>query len=92
VRVFVTKVFARFARKERLDDSRLCEAVARAASGLVDADIGGNLIKQRVARAGGGRSGGYRTIIAYRVAHRSVSSMASPRTSWPTSMIVSWRI
>lgn len=72
MRVFVTKVFARFARKERLDDSRLCEAVARAASGLVDADIGGNLIKQRVARAGGGRSGGYRTIIAYRVAHRSV--------------------
>jgi hypothetical protein len=28
--VFVTKVFARFARKERLDDGWLCEAIARA--------------------------------------------------------------
>jgi hypothetical protein len=65
-------MFARFARKERLDDRSLCEAVARAGSGLVDADLGGNLIKQRVARAGGGRSGGYRTIIAYRALHRSV--------------------
>ena len=68
----MTKVFARFARKERLDDQRLCEAIARAGHGLIDADLGGNLIKQRVARRGGGRSGGYRTIIAYRAAQRSV--------------------
>jgi hypothetical protein len=38
----------------------------------VDADLGGHLIKQRVARAGGGRSGGYRTVIAYRAGQRSV--------------------
>jgi hypothetical protein len=72
VRTFVTKVFSRFARKERIDDERLCEAVARVQGGLVDAELGGNLIKQRVARAGGGRSGGYRTIIAVRASHRSV--------------------
>jgi hypothetical protein len=72
VRVFVTRVFARFARKERLDDGRLCEAIARAELGSVDADLGGHLIKQRVARPGGGRSGGTRTVIAYRAAHRSV--------------------
>jgi hypothetical protein len=42
------------------------EAVDRADRGLVDADLGGGLIKQRVARDGGGRSGGYRTIIAFR--------------------------
>jgi hypothetical protein len=72
LRVFATKVFARFARKERLDDKRLCEAVTRAERGLVDADLGGNLIKQRVARPGGGRSGGYRTVIAYRASQRSV--------------------
>jgi hypothetical protein len=68
----VTKVFARFARKERLDDQRLCEAIARAETGLIDAALGGGLIKQRVARAGGGRSGGYRTVIAYRTSSRSV--------------------
>jgi hypothetical protein len=65
-------VFARFARKERLDDRRLCEAIARAEQGLVDADLGGGVIKQRVARAGSGRSGGYRTVIAYRTSRRSV--------------------
>jgi hypothetical protein len=72
LRVYTTKVFARFARKERLDDRRLCEAIRRAERGSVDADLGGNLIKQRVARAGGGRSGGYRTVIAYQAARRSV--------------------
>jgi hypothetical protein len=63
---------ARFARKERLDDQRLCQAVAQAERGLIDADLGGNLIKQRVARRGGGRSGGYRSIVALRSAQRSV--------------------
>jgi hypothetical protein len=72
LRVFTTKVFARFARKERLNDRRLREAVARAERGMVDAALGGGLIKQRVARPGGGRSGGYRTVIAYRASRRSV--------------------
>jgi hypothetical protein len=72
LRIFATKVFARFARGERLDDMRLCEAIARAERGLIDAELGGHLIKQRVARPGGGRSGGYRTVIAYRASQRSV--------------------
>jgi hypothetical protein len=65
-------VFARFARKESLDDGRLCQAIARAESGAVDAELGGGLIKQRVARPGGGRSGGTRTVIAFRAAQLSV--------------------
>lgn len=72
MRIFATRVFTRFARKERLEDRQLCEAIARAGRGLVDADLGGNLIKQRVARRGGGRSGGYRTILAFRDSQRSV--------------------
>ena len=68
----MTKTFGRFARKERLDDDRIREAIRRAERGLIDADLGGGLIKQRVARSGGGRSGGYRTVIAYRTGHRSV--------------------
>ena len=66
MRVFKTKWFARFARHERIPDRSLCEAVQRAQRGLVDADLGGGVIKQRVARQGGGRSGGYRVLIAYR--------------------------
>jgi hypothetical protein len=72
LRIFATKVFARFARGERLDDGRLFEAIARAERSLIDAELGGHLIKQRVARLGGGRSGGYRTVIAYRASQRSV--------------------
>jgi hypothetical protein len=39
---------------------------------LVDADLGGGIIKQRVARRGQGRSGGYRTLIAYSAEARAV--------------------
>jgi hypothetical protein len=72
VQIFKTKWFARYARRERIADQNLKEAIARAERGLVDADLGGGIIKQRVARAGQGRSGGYRMLIAYRIRHRAV--------------------
>jgi hypothetical protein len=50
----------------------LREAIQRAERGLIDADLGGGLIKQRVARAGQGKSGGYRMMIAYRTGDRAV--------------------
>jgi hypothetical protein len=72
VRVFKTKWFVRFARKERLADSTLLDAVHRAGRGLIDADLGDGVIKQRVARSGQGKSGGYRTIIVYRTKTRAI--------------------
>ena len=60
MQTFKTKAFARFAEREGLEDAALCEAVRRARSGLIDADLGGGVIKQRIARKGGGRSGGFR--------------------------------
>ena len=72
MRVFRTRDFARFARKEGIDDIRLCEAIERAERSLIDADLGGSVIKQRVARPGKGRSGGYRTLIAYRTETRAI--------------------
>ncbi len=72
VQVFVTKWFARFARREGIPAASLLEAIERAERGSVDADLGGGLIKQRVARPGKGRSGGYRTIIAFRAGERAV--------------------
>jgi hypothetical protein len=72
LRVFKTKEFARFSRKERIGDESLCDAFKRAEDGLLDADLGGGVIKQRVARPGQGRSRGYRTIIAFRSKQRSV--------------------
>jgi hypothetical protein len=72
VQTFKTKWLARFARHEGITDKSLGEAIERAERGLVDADLGGGLIKQRVARPGQGRSGGYRTIVAYRAQGRAV--------------------
>ena len=71
MRIFETKWFARFARKEKIEGGRLREAIARAEQGNIDAELGGNLIKQRVAREGQGRSGGYRAVIAYHTKTRS---------------------
>ena len=58
MQIFKTRWLARFARHERITDESLREAIARAERGLIDADLGGGLIKQRVARQGQGRSGG----------------------------------
>ncbi|MGO9483927.1 MAG: type II toxin-antitoxin system RelE/ParE family toxin [Rhodomicrobium sp.] len=68
----MTRAFGQFAHKERLGDRMLCEAIERAERGIVDADLGGGVIKQRVARPGQGRSGGYRTLIAFRSQTRAV--------------------
>src|SRR5208282_3210279 len=72
VRVFKNAWFQKFVRKERISDAALCEAVARAEKGLIDADLGGGLLKQRVARPGAGKSGGYRTLIFFRSGMRAV--------------------
>lgn len=71
MRIFKNAWFERFARKQRLDDDALRDAIQRAEQGLVDADLGGGVIKQRIARPGQGKSGGYRTIILYRQESRA---------------------
>jgi hypothetical protein len=72
LQVFKTKVFSKFAKREKISDSMLCEAVERSEKGIVDADLGGNIIKQRVSRKGHGRSTGYRVLIAVRLKKRYV--------------------
>lgn len=72
MRVFKNAWFRKFARREKIGDAALCEAVARAEAGAIDADLGGGLVKQRVARPGAGRSGGYRTILVFRAGARAV--------------------
>ena len=71
MRVFKNKAFVKFARREGISDSRLCAAIKNAEAGLVDADYGGGVVKQRIARAGEGKSGGYRSVILYRRADKA---------------------
>ena len=71
VRIFKSRWFQRFARKERIADAALRNAVARAERGQIDADLGGDVIKQRIARPGEGKSTLYRTIILFRRGSRA---------------------
>jgi hypothetical protein len=66
VRIFKDKGFCRFAEKEGIADDLLRKAAANMEQGLWDADLGGNVYKQRVASPGEGKRSGYRTIIFYR--------------------------
>lgn len=64
--------FARWQAGEAFSDSVLCEAIKEMERGLIDADLGGCLYKKRVARAGGGKSGGYRTLLSAKLGSRYV--------------------
>lgn len=68
MRAFKTRTFQRWAGKVGVTNAALLDAVAQMECGLIDADLGGNLYKQRVALPGRGKSGSTRTIIATRFA------------------------
>ncbi len=71
MKIYKNKWFARFANAEGIDDEVLCAAVRSAESGLIDANLGGNVIKQRLARDGQGKRGGFRSIILFKKNERS---------------------
>ena len=71
LRIFKTKTLAKFTRQNGIADASLVDAIDRAMRGLIDADLGGRIIKQRVARPGQGKRGGFRLLIGFG-SHRSV--------------------
>ena len=66
MRIFKSRWFQRFAKREGITASALQDAANRAERGLIDADLGGEVIKQRIARPGHGKSKGYRAIVLLR--------------------------
>ena len=72
MRVFKSKHISRYARKEGIGNTALADAIREIEEGLVDAVLGGGLVKKRVAREGSGKSSGYRTIIAFSSGQRSL--------------------
>jgi len=72
MRLLMSKAFGRFARSNDITDADLWEAVERAERGLIDADLGGKVIKQRIARDGEGKSGGFRSIVFYKAGIKGV--------------------
>lgn len=71
MRIFKTPWFTRFASKEHIVDGSLKKAVDQLEAGQFDADLGGGVYKQRLARVGEGKSGGYRVLICFRQGTRS---------------------
>lgn len=66
MKIYKNSWFDRFARKNNIEDKDLVVAVERAEKGLIDADLGGGIIKQRIARKGQSSSKGYRAIIIFK--------------------------
>lgn len=72
MRILKNAWFRRFARDQKITDHALRDAVRRAESDRIDANLGGGVIKQRLARPGHGKSKGYRTVILYRAGERAI--------------------
>jgi hypothetical protein len=66
VAVYAVNWFRRWMKQHGLVDRDLCDAVHEMARGLIDADLGGGLLKKRLPRFGQGKRGGFRTIVATR--------------------------
>jgi hypothetical protein len=72
MRVFKNVWFEKFAKQEKITDQSLLSVIKQAQDGLIDADLGGGLLKLRIARQGAGKSGGYRTIVCFQKDSKAV--------------------
>lgn len=71
MRIFKNRPFSKWASKEGLNYALLLAAVDEMERGLIDANLGGHVVKKRVAVGGQGKSGGMRTLLAYRVGDKA---------------------
>ena len=70
-RIFKNKAFSRFAKKADIKNCKLCKAFDNAENGLIDANLGGGVIKQRIAREGECKSGRFRVLILLNIGNRT---------------------
>ena len=71
MRIFKHRQFQQWMKGEDVTDGMLKEAVAEMVVGLRDVSLGSGLYKKRIAAPGKGKSGGYRTLIAFKSAFRA---------------------
>lgn len=79
MKIFKSKWFSRFARQNGVEDQELCIAITRAERGFIDANLGGHVINQRIARTNQGKSGGFRSIILFRIEEKSFFIYGFPK-------------
>ena len=88
MRIFKNKWFTRYARRENINDASICQTVAQINLGVADADLGSGVIKQRIARPGDGKSGGFRVIILFKLGDFAFLFMGLPRAKEATSLLM----
>ena len=71
MRAFKIKAFAKWASGEGLNDDALASAVVEMEKGLIDAKLGGQVVKKRVALPGRGKRGSTRTLVAFRQGNKA---------------------
>ena len=79
MRIFKTRWFARFAHQHEIADLNLIEAIGRAEQGQIAANLGGYVIKQRLAGRNEGKSGGYRAVVIFRFDDRAFFIYGFPK-------------
>jgi len=77
--IYKTRWFNHWARRQGLRTPSLCAAVREMTAGLYEADLGGGLLKKRIARPGEGKSGGFRTLVATNKGNRWVFVYGFPK-------------
>ena len=66
MQIYKSKFFRRWASSVGLSDKGLKVAVSEIESGLIDADLGGFVLKKRIAIGGRGKRGGVRSVLVYK--------------------------
>ena len=79
MRIFKTKLFNRCAKDMGLRDAALIKAVKEILQGLYEANLGGNIYKKRVPLGSRGKSGGARTIVAFKVRDKAIFLYGFPK-------------
>jgi hypothetical protein len=79
MRIFKNKMFFKWAKSEGLYDQVLLNAAKEIGQGLIDAYLGGNLVKKRIARKGQGKREGFRTIVVFQEGHRTIFVYGFPK-------------
>ncbi len=79
MRILKNKMFFKWAKSEGLTDSILMKAAKEMDQGLIDATLGGSLVKKRVVRKGQGKRGGFRTIVVFQKGCRTIFVYGFPK-------------
>jgi len=90
-RIFKTRYFARWMRKTELSDEALYSAVIEMTHGLIDADLGGGILKKRVGLSGRGKRGGARTLVATNKGNRWISCTVLKKMTAQISQMLNWK-